>query len=222
MNRIVDGRSTLSTVEGSDRTHVITNNPADLNAILRPDVNLCLWRRPMTREISDELLALDADHLPDVRSSSSPSTFDEDVCKLLERCDLQPERFRAWRADLHRVAQLYFPLRGGRDVTLRLETLNTDGCRRFHTDRTNLRLLCTYRGPGTEWLTEAQVDRDAECANAGNEAILRNGEPSQLRPFWVGILKGTAFPGNASQGVVHRSPQLEHPGQVRVLFCLDS
>ena len=130
--------------------------------------------------------------------------------------------FASWRADLQRISRLYFPLTNGRKVTLRLETTDSDGCRRFHTDRTHLRLLSTYRGPGTEWLTDAQVDRDAHYGGGSNGEILCYGKPSELHPYWVDILKGTAFPGNAQQGLVHRSPPIAHSGHVRVLLYLDS
>ncbi|MEW8312966.1 MAG: DUF1826 domain-containing protein [Candidatus Thiodiazotropha taylori] len=43
-----------------------------------------------------------------------------------------------------------------------------------------------------------------------------------FEPFWVGIMKGNAYPGNAGQGLVHRSPQISGSGKTRVLFCLDS
>ena len=123
--------------------------------------------------------------------------------------------------DLRRLADLFFSVGETRAVTMRLVTTDEDGCRRFHADSTSLRLLCTYRGPGTEWLTDEQVDRSAQRAGAANDDIVRFGEPSAFAPFWVGILKGTAYPGNAGRGLVHRSPPIAGSGQTRVLFCLD-
>jgi len=78
-----------------------------------------------------------------------------------------------------------------------------------------------YRGPGTEWLTDVQVDRVAQASGAPNECIIRFGEPSQFDSFWVGVMKGNAYPGNAGRGLVHRSPPIAGSGQTRVLFCLD-
>ena len=94
-------------------------------------------------------------------------------------------------------------------------------CHRFHADRTRLRLLCTYRGPGTEWLTEAQVDRWALSNGSANEDIIRFGEPARFMSPWVGIMKGSAYPGNAGHGLVHRSLPIAGSGRTRVLFCLD-
>ena len=201
--------------------HAEGDQPDVLHRILDPDVNLSLWHRPAQWEITQELSILQPSHLPDVRCWTSPASFDEDVSVLLQQQDLDPLAFQNWRIDLRRLVERFFGITEGRDVTLRLETTEDDGCRRFHVDRTHLRLLCTYRGPGTEWLTDAQVDRVAQANGAPNDCIIRFGEPSQFRQFTVGILKGDAYPGNAGHGLVHRSPQIAGSGQTRVLFCLD-
>jgi len=205
----------------STSPHAAGNQPDVLRQILDPGVNLSLWQRPAQTAITRELSTLQASHLPDVRRLTSRGSFDDDVSTLLQQQDLDPLAFKHWRFDLHRLADLYFSVSGHRDVTLRLVTTEEDDCRRFHVDRTHLRLLCTYRGPGTEWLTNKQVDRLAQSTGATNEGIIRFGKPSQLEPFWVGVMKGDAYPGNAGHGLVHRSPSIAGSGQTRVLFCLD-
>ncbi len=201
--------------------HVVGNQADVLQRILDPDVNLCLWQRSARPAVIREVASLQATDLPDVRCSTSLDAFDEDVSTLLQQQGLDPLAFSNWRIDMRRLADLYFRVSVNRDVTLRLVTTDDDDCRRFHVDRTQLRLLCTYRGPGTEWLPDEQVDRYAQSTGAPNEDIIRFGEPSAFEAFWVGILKGDAFPGNAGNGVVHRSPSIAHTGRVRVLFCLD-
>ncbi len=205
----------------STSPHAAGNQPDVLHQILDPGVNLSLWQRPAQTAITRELSTLQASHLPDVRCPTSLDSFDDDVGTLLQQQDLDPLAFSNWRIDLRRLADLYFSVSENRDVTLRLVTTDDDECRRFHIDRTHLRLLCTYRGPGTEWLTDAQVNRVAQASGAPNDCIIRFGDPSQFEPFWVGILKGDAYPGNAGHGLVHRSPPIAGSGQTRVLFCLD-
>lgn len=184
-------------------------------------MNLCLWQRAVNQAIGDELSPLQADQLPDVRCRTSPTSFDGDISTLLQQQGLDPSGFKHWRTDLRQLADLFFEITRGRDVTVRLETTATDGCQRYHVDQTHLRLLCTYRGPGTEWLPDAQVDRAAQANGAPNSGIVRFGEPSRIKPFWVGVLKGDAYPDNAGRGLVHRSPPISGSGQTRVLFCLD-
>jgi hypothetical protein len=211
----------LITVTPTLSPHVTGDRPTVLRNILNPGVNLCLWQRPTQTAVIRELSSLQASDLPDVRCSTSLDSFDDDVSTLLRQQGLDPLACKNWRVDLRRLADLYFNVSENRDVTLRLVTTDDDECRRFHVDRTQLRLLCTYLGPGTEWLTDEQVDRLAQSTGAPNDDIIRFGEPSEFAPFWAGILKGDAYPGNAGHGLVHRSPQIGGSGKTRVLFCLD-
>ena len=201
--------------------HLLAEDARILHRINEHEVNLSLWRRKPLESIIREIAGLRATDLPDVRCRTSRAAFGADVGRLLQEQGLDPRAFGAWIADLRELAEMFFGLCMGRDVTLRLETTDRDGCPRFHVDRTHLRLLCTYRGPGTEWLTDDQVDRDTQGRGEPNERIVRFGKPERFEPFWVGILKGDAYPGNAGRGLVHRSPPIAGSGQLRLLFCLD-
>ena len=203
-------------------SHLIGDTPDILERISEPDVNICIWQRPSIDQINRELVSLTPRDLPDVRSHCTLNNFDAAVTGLMANQGLSPDLFKHWRGDLLNIARVYFPLTKGRRVTMRLETTDQDGCPRFHTDRTHLRLLCTYLGPGTEWLRDDQADREAQLAGAPNSEILITDKPSQLGRFWVGLLKGSAFPGNSLNGLIHRSPPSQGPGITRVLFCLDS
>lgn len=199
--------------------HLAGTDVAVLQRITEPGVNLSLWQRTGLPHVSVELSGLRGADLADARRETSAAGFDRDLSELLRLQNLDPAAFAHWRADLGMLSKHFFHLAGGRDVRFRLVTTDRDDCRRFHVDRTSLRLLCTYRGPGTEWLTDQQVDRAAQASGAPNEAIIRYGTPSHFGTFWVGVMKGD--PGNSGQGLVHRSPPVENTGVVRVLFCMD-
>ena len=123
--------------------------------------------------------------------------------------------------DLKQLADVFFTHAHGKEAMVRIETTIDDGCRRYHVDRSRLRLLSTYRGPGTEWLTNEQVDRHNLRSGAPNEEIVRFGQPNRMAPFWVGLFKGSLYPNMADSGLVHRSPPIDGTGQFRVRFCLD-
>ena len=55
---------------------------------------------------------------------------------------------------------------------LLLTTVNTNLCRRFHTDINDLRMLCTYSGPGTLWVPDAFVHEKAYQTGGRNEEIV--------------------------------------------------
>lgn len=202
--------------------HLISDAPAILSRINEPDVNICIWRRPPIDQIDRELVSLRPRDLPDIRDHCTLNNFDAAITGLMARQGLSADLFKYWREDLLNIARVYFPLTKGRGVTVRLETTDQDGCPRFHTDGTHLRLLCTYLGPGTEWLRNDQADREAQVAGAPNSEIMLADKPCQLERFWIGLLKGSFFPGNSLNGLIHRSPPSQGLGINRVLFCLDS
>lgn len=186
-----------------------------------PDVNLCVWRRRPVRAVSRELAAFTSERLIDVRCRTTASSFPDDIRSLLSDAALDPGAYEGWIGDMQALGRVFFPLTGGRAVTVRLETCDDDGCRRYHVDRSYLRLLCTHRGPGMEWLADEQVDRASLCGRTSNDQIVRSGEPFRLAPFWVGIFKGSRHTGGETGGLVHRSPPIGGTGQLRVRFCLD-
>lgn len=200
--------------------HAVGDTADVLGQVCRPGINLSLWRRPPQAVISEEVSALKASQLPEGRYLTTLATFDDDIGAVLRAHGLEPEDLKHFRADLNRLAKHFFSLSPGRHVKFRLVTTDGDNCRRFHVDTRYLRLLCTYQGPGTEWLSNEQVDRGALYSGAPNEAIIRSGEPSAMQAFWVGIMKGELE--KDGNGLVHRSPPIAGSGQTRVLFCLDA
>ena len=200
--------------------HRVDRHPVVLKQIEEPDVNLCLWERAPQTAIEQELAVLAAHQLVDIRRVTSATTFAEDVRSLFLEQALDPDQFAQFRADLEQLAERFFGIVGGGEPRFRVFTTGSDDCRRFHVDRKRWRLLCTYRGPGTEWLQDDQVDREALACCAPNEAILKFGQCSRFEPIWVGLFKGD--PDNVGRGLVHRSPAIAAAGRTRVVFCLDA
>ncbi|MCC5857491.1 MAG: DUF1826 domain-containing protein [Ectothiorhodospiraceae bacterium] len=212
----------MQAIAERERPHARVHDVDALGRILNRGVNLCVWQRRPDPVVVAEVEGLCADALPDVRCGISPSDPEADIRGLLERCGLRPGRLGHWVRDMAMLTERFIRLAPGRPVTLRLETLADDGCPRFHVDRTALRLVCTYRGPGTEWLSNDQVDRHALVSRMPNQAIIRSGVPARMSTHAVGIMKGGLFPGNETNGLVHRSPPIARSGQMRVLLCLDT
>lgn len=106
---------------------------------------------------------------------------------------------------------------------LTLATVDTNMCRRFHTDMNDLRMLCTYSGPGTLWLTEKNTDRMALNNIGNNEAIVINkNDIKQVNTGSVVILKGALYPGGNTKAAVHRSPNIEENKQKRLFLRIDT
>lgn len=130
-------------------------------------------------------------------------------------------------ADLDYIANLYTDLLGCPTIGIRLEILNQAMCPKFHVDKTGIRLLCTYTGPGTEWLEDAYADRtklgmaSANMDDAVSGVVLDAKGIQQVPLFAVALLKGSLWQGNGMHGIIHRSPAVTD-SKPRVMLAIDA
>ena len=99
---------------------------------------------------------------------------------------------------------------------LRLETVRDDGCTRFHTDAVRYRLLCTYRGPGTEW-----IDPKALSDHSHGRPL----DPARIRRLErgaVAFMRGAKGATPERPALVHRSPKIAGTGSIRLLLVIDA
>lgn len=164
-----------------------------LTGIFADDVNLASWQRSPDPAIADYCRTLSFS-MPLKRIVSADSV-QNDIGYALPDAPGKD----AFVNDIALLCQMFSCLMDCQQLGLRLETLRQPMCPKFHTDHLVCRLVCTYLGPGTEWL-------DA----AGNMA--------HASSFAVTLLKGSGWEGNEQQAIVHRSPSAALP---RVLLTLD-
>ncbi len=105
-----------------------------------------------------------------------------------------------------------------RPLWLRLDRITDDGCRRFHVDYVQVRLLCTLIGPGTEWLPESAVDR-THLQDGSHSHVLDREATRRVPAGAVALLRGERHP--LGGGVVHRSPPLNGAAP-RLLLAIES
>ena len=114
------------------------------------------------------------------------------------------------------LTDLFMKLTERSQTQLLLQTVENDACRKFHVDLYPIRLICTYDGPGTQWLPNHQVRREA--LQTINEQIAKESSKVQyMNRFHVGIMKGS----QTNYGIVHRSPPIKEQGLKRFVFRLD-
>lgn len=90
-------------------------------------------------------------------------------------------------------------------VRLRLEGIIGNACRKVHADYTDLRLICTLAGPGTDYT----LGDDPEGA------LLR------IPTGAVALFKGHDF-GEGHAACLHRSPPIEGSGARRIVLVIDT
>ncbi len=125
--------------------------------------------------------------------------------------------------DIIRMLKLFQSVSKAKSFRLLLATVNTNMCRRFHTDVNDLRLLCTYYGQGTLWLPEEIVNRKALDTCGDNECIVNDESLiQQVATGDIAIIKGAIYPMDSTKACVHRSPTIEESGETRLLLRIDT
>ena len=127
-------------------------------------------------------------------------------------------------ADVSHLLQLFSTVSGADSFRLFLGTVNTNMCRKFHTDINDLRMLCTYSGPGTLWLKEESVNRNMLGLSSSQEEdiVVDENAIQQAETGSVLILKGAIYPKKGTKAAVHRSPIIEETGERRLLLRIDT
>jgi hypothetical protein len=151
---------------------------------------------------------LDGDVLPRARVILRPEAVRDAASEI---CDASgtpagPERERLVD-DTAALAALFADLLRARWLRLRLDVVTTNACRKFHIDRVTARLVCTYRGTGTQY----GVSTDGA-------------EPRRIFTVPTGapiLLRGTLWPERPRAGLMHRSPPIEGTGETRAVLVLD-
>lgn len=192
--------------------------------LLEPGQNVLWSRRSLSPAVVNALEEV-ADGDPFEHQGMLDVT-DLDLSELLQSVS-NPLAKRFLAEDITSILADFSTALGTRHLHGNLAVIAHDKCRKFHTDYVTVRLLCTYAGPGTEWIRNedvvrhnlARTDVDVEAAN---QSVLRAPDVVNHCPTGdVLLLKGDLFDGNHGAGAVHRSPPIKQHGLHRLLFKLD-
>ncbi|HEU4408123.1 MAG TPA: DUF1826 domain-containing protein [Polyangiaceae bacterium] len=203
--------------------HRVRPSPDVLFEVLDPGVNAAVWRRPLAPALAAGLSPLLK--RVGVAFDGAVSARHPEVDRLVAALPPSPSR-AALADDVRDLIARFAAVSGAARPHAHLEAVDDDGCRKFHVDYVGLRLLTTYVGPGTEWLSEDAVDRAALAPSDAppdetNAAVVR--DPALVRRARAGdvlLLKGEGWPGNEGRGAVHRSPPVAATGARRLVFKL--
>ncbi len=192
-------------------------NTADvLKDIHHVDTNIYIYERGI-RSLKEEIDMLLEEGI-EIRASG---TFDTIMNEVTD--ELDTGEFNYMILDIRQLLTSFMDLTGATSLRFLLATVNSNMCRRFHTDINDLRMLCTYTGPGTLWLTEDNVNREALNGQEDNEDIVL--DESKIRQADTGavvLLKGAFYKKEGTRAIVHRSPTIEESGVERLLLRIDT
>jgi len=108
-------------------------------------------------------------------------------------------------ADIALLARKFMAVMKVDSIRVRVEGVTTNACKKLHADYTDLRLITTYAGAGTDYAPHGDADCCIERLAAGT----------------VGLFKGKLF-GNGHIPCLHRSPPIEGTGEPRLILVIDT
>jgi len=195
---------------------VIGNCSDSLQKIHHKGINIAIYNRSVDH-LSGEIIQLIEKDI-ELRASGSIGCI---ISLIMD--ELQSLTAILLLKDIERQLSLFSQIAQSTSYRLLLATIKSNMCRRFHTDINDLRLLCTYSGLGTLWLTEDNVNRKGLDTYGDNECIvLDESRIQQAETGSIVILKGAIYPQEGTAAIVHRSPSIEETGQRRLLLRIDT
>ncbi len=186
----------------------IGDTAEELSAIRHPDCAATIWRRHLTPGFQAWIDALEPKHLPKARVILRPEDVRETAVQICETAGTPDCAERGKLIDdASALAGLFAGLMRAQYLRLRFDVVTTNACPKFHVDAVRARLVCTYRGTGTQY------------------GISTGGaEPRRVFTVPTGapiLLRGTLWPERPKSGLVHRSPPIEGTGETRLVLVVD-
>lgn len=186
----------------------VAQKPQDLEAFLKPGCAAAIWRRQPEARFQSWVDTVDPDKLPQGRVILRPDTVRRTLTELCDKAQT-PSGSECERLidDAAALSDIFADLMQARWLRLRLQAVTSNACRKFHIDAITARLVCTYRGTGTQY------------------GISTDGlDPTRVFTVPTGapiLLRGTLWPGKPTSGILHRSPPIEGSGETRLVLVLD-
>lgn len=186
----------------------ITEDPEGLSAIHQAGCAAAIWRRTPLPQFQSWIDELAPEQLPNKRLILRPDRVRETVLEILKTHGVsQCPESEMLSDDIAALSHLFAEVMDTPYIRLRLDVVTTNACRKFHIDAVTARLICTYRGPGT------QYGISTDGADPQRVFSVPTGAPI--------VLRGTLWPEDPQYGLLHRSPPIVGTGETRLLLVLD-
>lgn len=178
---------------------------------------LLIMQRPLDDAIAAALDAVPVERLPTLMLTGTSAVLSPKLACELQSCGFEPEWLTQWLvADAAFQARLFSELSGALRLRLRLERTSRDACPRFHKDNVAHRLLCTYRGPGTEYIDPRHLRSGRDLDDVALAHI------RQLPRAAIAVMRGGKNEDASRPGVFHRSPVNDANSDARLLLVIEA
>ncbi|ANT62213.1 hypothetical protein AYJ57_17460 [Salipiger sp. CCB-MM3] len=200
----------LDLARGAAACDVIEGGSVEvLRDLHRPGCAAAIWQRRLPPLFSQWLDALPDGCLPRLRSGvplHGVANLVQDTCRAAFSGADAGQALLA--QDVARLAAEFSRIAGKDALQIRLDVVRGNACSKFHVDYVPARLLCTYRGAGTQYGLASETGEPAQV--------------QQMQAGWVGLFRGRLWPGDLPCGLLHRSPPIAGSGETRLLLVIDA
>ncbi len=190
------------------RDVLMGRDPEILEDVGKPGIAASIWTRRCSREFQTWIDSLPMEQLPELRTVVPVHLAEAAAVAACEQVQLAPSAERDMlTGDVGALALILSRALDVQQVRIRLDVSDEVMCPKFHIDNVAARLLCTYRGAGTEYVLAGSEDDPARI--------------SQVARGGVGLFRGRAWPGEEQTGLFHRSPDPADGAGPRLLLVID-
>lgn len=183
-------------------------SPDVLAEISSPGCAAAIWRREISSQFQAWIDELAPDMLPEARVVLRPQDVESYLSALFDQRGVPGRDGRSRLAqDAAELAVRFAEIMNVQKIRLRLDVIGDNACRKFHLDNVAARLVCTFRGRGTQY---------GLARKAGDPAVIH-----ELARGAVAVFRGAQWPDLKQSGIVHRSPPISGSGETRLLLVMD-
>lgn len=167
-----------------------------------------LQERELPAGFVEWVTQLDTDCLPEARIIATPEELCQQVPFILAEAEMPADAQRDWlQADIIAQTKAMAALMKAPWMRLRLDVIDHNACKKFHQDAVTVRLICSYRGPGSQLTLKSLPESDDNIMTVPTGAAL-----------W---LRGRVWPAETAETLLHRSPPIADTGVTRLVLVLD-
>lgn len=194
----------------------LSDSPLVLSDIYQPGIDFAIWDRAIGSELKREIdTLLTQKHSFSFRVILRP----EEVSEWLT-AQWPGSHLEVLQADLQQLVAMFADLFDLTHVGMRFECVDKTPCPLFHMDKVMARMVTTYHGAATEWLTEDNINRQALKLRDYDNVMRDSNKLQSARVGNVLLFKGQEWPQEGVKGIVHRSAQATAENR-RLLLTLD-
>ena len=179
-----------------------------LHAVNQPLVPAAIWRRTPLSKFQTWIDSLPEKELPSARIALPLDAIQRALMEVMQISGMPACVQREMLIDdIVALANVFAEINQTKFLRLRLETVTGNTGSKFQIDAVTTRLVCTYRGPGTQY-----------CFAADGTDSSNIFDVPTCSPI---VMRGTLWPTKERSGFSHRSPPIEGSGKTRLLLVLD-